>query len=583
MTTTPEKARTSEKPVLRVRDLSIRFAWDDPDRPTVSDVSFELGPGQVLALVGQSGSGKSLTAAAILGLLPREAEVARGALEFTTDTGAVAELTGLTDRQLDVFRGSGIGMIFQNPLSSLDPSFTIGNQLGEIIGRHRPSMSRAERRDFGAQWLSRVGFDDPERALDSYPHELSGGMRQRAMIALASLSEPALLIADEPTTALDTVVQRQVLDVLRDTARSTGAALLFITHDFDVVEYLADNVVVLEKGTVVESGSRDEVFGAPRHPYTRELLASVPRLGRRASLADWRGPRRLGVGDAGDRGVPSAASASDPAVERNGIRIVAALDDVTKEFVVGSRSARRRFVALDHVSLQVHSGEIYGVIGASGSGKSTLARVMGGLLDPTGGSVRFEGTDLAGAGRRGRRELRPRLQYVFQDPASSLNPALHVGTQIARPLKRFGRVSSSRDARRAVADALDLVGLPAAFADRYPHSLSGGQQQRVGIARALALEPQLLILDEPTSSLDVSAQAGIVDLLLELRRELDLTCVFIGHNLALVEWMCDRIGVLDAGRLVDEFATEDLHSEGRHSAVQKLLEADLGSRKLVVP
>lgn len=572
----------SEHPVLRVTDLAIRFPGDAPEGPTVSRVSFDIEPGGVLALVGQSGSGKSLTAAALSGLLPRGASVAGGTAHFTGRDGERVDLLALNDRQLDRIRGAGIGMIFQNPLNSLDPSFTIANQLGEVIRRHRPAATRAERYELAVGWLRRVGFGDPDRTLASYPHELSGGMRQRVMIALAGLAEPTLLIADEPTTALDTVVQRQVLDILRDAARAAGAALLFITHDFDVVEYLADSVVVLEKGVVVESGPRAQVLGDPRHPYTRELLAAVPRLGRRAELPDWDGVRRLGAG-VSERKPRLNKAAVGPLGHAGGATKPGNLLEIRgvgKEFTIGgwgTGRGARRLQALRDVTLDVRGGEIYGLIGASGSGKSTLARVIGGLLPASAGTVRFDGVEVTTADRKELRALRTRLQYVFQDPAGSLNPGLRVGAQIARPLRRYGRVTSARDARRAVGAALELVGLPATFADRYPHSLSGGQQQRVGIARALVLEPDLLILDEPTSSLDVSAQAGIVDLLLELRAELALTCVFIGHNLALVEWMCDRIGVLDGGALVDEFPTGELRSGERARATRVLLEANLGA------
>ncbi|ANZ23984.1 hypothetical protein A4U64_04205 [Rhodococcus sp. WB1] len=563
--------------VLQVRGLNVRFPGDPADAPTVGDVSFTIGEGQVLALVGESGSGKSLTAAALLGLLPPGAHLAGGSIRFRGGTDAPVDLAGLPDRRLNAFRGSGIGMVFQNPLSSLDPSFRVGSQLDEVLARHRPRTRRAERRKLSAEWLRRVGFDDPDRVLDAYPHELSGGMRQRVMIALAGLAGPALLIADEPTTALDTVVQRQVLDLLRDVARTTGASLLLITHDFDVVEYLADTVVVLRGGAVVESGPRDTVLSSPRDPYTRELLAAVPRLGKRRALPRWHGPRSL-TSPGGSGPVPVVEGTdpgSGPAVLK--------LDHVTRTFTAGgwgTGTPRRRFVAVEDVSLEIRSGEIYGLIGSSGSGKSTLARLMGGLLDVTGGSVEFQGRRIAGADRHTLRDIRPRLQYVFQDPLGSLNPSIRVGEQIARPLRRFGSIPDGGRATDLVVEALELVGLPAEFADRYPHSLSGGQAQRVCIARALAPAPELLILDEPTSALDVSTQAGVVDLILELRERLDLTCVFIGHGLGLVEWTCDRIGVMSHGRLVDTFPTEDLHDADRSPAVRELLNADLGARKV---
>ncbi|GGL19508.1 ATP-binding cassette domain-containing protein [Nocardia jinanensis] len=565
--------------VLEVADLSIAFPGDETGSPTVSGISFALTAGEVLALVGESGSGKSLTAAAIIGLLPRTARITGGAVRFRHGTRSPVDLTALPERRLAAYRGSGIGMVFQNPLGALDPAHRISAQLDEVLTRHRPGSPRAARRELATEWLTKVGFDAPERVLGAYPHELSGGMRQRVALALAALSEPAVLIADEPTTALDTVVQRQILDLLRDVTRATGSSLLLITHDFDVVAHMADTVAVLAQGRVVEQGPRDTVLTAPAHPYTRRLLAAVPRLGKRATLSSWHGTRRLSSTEPAPR--RSAPPAPDSAVEP-----LLRLETVTKKFTVGGFGtglARRELLAVDDISLAVQPGEIYGLIGPSGSGKSTLGRVIGGLLPATSGSVVFDGSSLVGVRPSALRALRSRLQYVFQDPVGSLNPGIRVGEQIARPLRRFGRAPNRKAAADAVARALELVGLPSGFADRYPHALSGGQAQRVGMARALALEPDLLILDEPTSSLDVSTQAEIIDLLLDLRERLNLTCVFIGHDLGLVEWVSDRIGVMSDGRLVDEFPTEHLNDSTRSPATRALLQADLGTRKAQLP
>ena len=574
-----EQSGSAAAVVLEVADLSIAFPEDETGGPTVSGISFALTAGEVLALVGESGSGKSLTAAAIIGLLPRTARITGGAVRFRHGTQSPVDLAALPERRLAAYRGSGIGMVFQNPLGALDPAHRISTQLDEVLTRHRPGTTRAARRELATEWLTEVGFDAPDRVLGAYPHELSGGMRQRVALALAALSEPAVLIADEPTTALDTVVQRQILDLLRDITRATGSSLLLITHDFDVVAHMADTVAVLAQGRVVEQGPRDTVLTAPEHPYTRRLLAAVPRLGKRATLPSWHGTRRLSS-------VEPAPQRSEPPTRDGAVEPLLRLETVTKEFTVGGFGtglARRELLAVDDISLAVRPGEIYGLIGPSGSGKSTLGRVMGGLLPATTGSVVFDGSSLAGARPAALRALRSRLQYVFQDPVGSLNPGIRVGEQIARPLRRFGRASNRKTAADAVARALELVGLPTGFADRYPHALSGGQAQRVGMARALALEPDLLILDEPTSSLDVSTQAEIIDLLLDLRERLNLTCVFIGHDLGLVEWVSDRIGVLSGGRLVDEFHTEHLYDSTRSPATRALLQADLGTRKAQLP
>ncbi|WP_328392944.1 ABC transporter ATP-binding protein [Nocardia sp. NBC_00416] len=574
-----EQSVAPAAPVLEVEDLGIAFPGDAAGTATVSGISFALNAGEVLALVGESGSGKSLTAAAIIGLLPQAARVTGGSVRFRRGTAPSVDLTALPERRLAAYRGSGIGMVFQNPLGALDPAHRIAAQLDEVLARHRPDTSRAARRELAAEWLAKVGFDVPERVLAAYPHELSGGMRQRVALALAALAEPVVLIADEPTTALDTVVQRQILDLLRDVTRATGSALLLITHDFDVVAHMADTVVVLQRGRIVEQGARDTVLTTPDHPYTRRLLDAVPRLGKRAALPHWQGARRLSAADP-ERGelVPTTPDDTHEPLLR--------LESAGKRFTVGGFGtglAKRELPAVDDISLTVRRGEIYGLIGPSGSGKSTLGRVMGGLLPATAGSVVFDGNRLVGARPAALRALRSRLQYVFQDPVGSLNPGIRVGEQIARPLRRFGRAHDRKAVADAVARALELVGLPTAFADRYPHALSGGQAQRVGMARALALEPELLILDEPTSSLDVSTQAEIIDLLLELRERLNLTCVFIGHDLGLVEWVSDRIGVMSGGRLVDEFATEHLYDTARSPATRALLEADLGIRKAQLP
>lgn len=555
--------------LLSVKDLAVEFGPRQEPHRAVDGISFDIARGETFALIGESGSGKSISAAAILGLLPSSARVRSGSV--TLDG---RELLGLHGAAARGYRGSRIGMIFQNPLGSLDPSFRVGTQLGEIIGLHNPATRRRQQRQIAETWLRKVGIADPTRVLASYPHELSGGMRQRVMIALASLSQPALLIADEPTTALDAVIQKQILDLLASVIGETGSSLLLITHDFGVVSYLADRVAVMQHGRIVESGAREEVLRRPRHDYTRSLIAAVPEIGRRAALAAKGQPRRLGVVEILLR------PRSDPAPSKRDEReeVLIELDHVTKEYVVGGLGTghpRRRFSAVDDVSLRIRTGEAFGLIGESGSGKSTVSRLIGGLQPVTSGRVLVAGHEITALPPRRIRELRPRFQFVFQDATSSLNPRLEVGEQIARPLRRFGKTTSKKATASHVATALDLVSLPASYASRYPHELSGGQRQRIGIARALALEPELLILDEPTSALDVSTQAHILNLLLDLKDELGLTYLFIGHNLALIEFLCDRIGVLQAGQLLETFPAEELLDPGRHATTRSLLDAVL--------
>lgn len=520
-------------PVLDIRDLTISFGGDSA--PTLSKVSLQLRPGRIHGLVGQSGSGKSLLASAVVGLLPEKAVVTDGDILFRSGRSgdgesATVDTARASERLLSTVRGTGIGMIFQNPLTSLDPTLTVQRHFSEIRRRWR----HGDDPDAVRNWLRRVGFEDPEQVLASYPHELSGGMRQRVVIALVCFSAPDVIIADEPTTALDTVVQKQVLDLLRGIVVETGTALLLITHDVDVVRYLTDDVTVLNAGVVVESGATDAVTTAPTHDYTRELIAAVPRRER-------------------------SVSRPGPAV-----RPVLRARQLSKEYRTGGWATghrRARHVVVDRVDLDVRRGEIYAVIGRSGSGKSTLARLLGDLVDRTGGEVD--------------RPDRRAVQYVFQDPLSSLNPVRPVGAQIARALRRFGL---PRD-RAAVTRALELAGLDGSFVDRYPLGLSGGEAQRVCLARALALDPEVLILDEPTSALDVLTQREIVSLLLTLRVEKKLTCVFIAHSLGLVEWVADRVGVMDEGRLVDEFPVDELRHPSRSPAVKKLLAADLSAKE----
>ncbi|MER6809509.1 ABC transporter ATP-binding protein [Spirillospora sp. NPDC000708] len=550
--------------VLTVQGLSVEFTLPGARVEAVRGVDLEIGEGEVLALVGESGSGKSVTAAAILGLLPRGARVTAGSVRFRG-----TELVGLPERRLNAHRGSGIGMIFQNPVTSLDPSFAVGGQLGDTARLHL-GVSRSEAARVAGGWLERVGIPDPDRVLRSYPHELSGGMRQRVMIALAALSGPDLLIADEPTTALDATVQKQILDLLLGLSAETGTAVLLITHDFGVVAHTGSRVAVMREGAIVEVGDTRRVLGAPSHPYTRSLIESVPEIGRGRPGAGRRPPAARRAGGSPPGGARSGGASSGEAILE--------LRGVSKEFAVGGfGTGRHRSVvrAVGDVSLSVRRGETFGLIGESGSGKSTLARLSGALLRPTAGSVLFDGADVAAADARGRRDLRRRFQYVFQDAATALNPRLKAGDQIARPLVRLGKAANRREAAALTARALELVGLHAAHADRYPREFSGGQRQRVSIARAIALEPDLLVLDEPTSALDVSTQASILDLLFDLKDELGLTYLFIGHDLAVIESVCDRIGVMRRGSLVETFPVDDLSAEDRHPATRALLDAVL--------
>jgi ABC-type glutathione transport system ATPase component len=496
--------------VLRVRDLRVTFGTRTPVE-IVHGLDLDVAPGEVVAIVGESGSGKSVTALSVIGLLPDGARA----------TGSVQlhgrELLGLAPRELRQVRGAEIALISQDPVASLNPVFTIGFQVVEAVRAHDRSLSTRAARRRAVELLELVDIPDPARRMKQYPHELSGGQCQRVGIAMALASDPQLLIADEPTTALDVTVQAEVLDVLSRLGRREGRAILLITHDMGVVAELADRVVVMRHGALVEEGSTRGVLLAPSAGYTRQLLDAVPRIGSRG---------------------PAAAPEAAPAVLE--------VDDLVVTY--GNR-LRGTFRAVDGVSLRVQQGEILGLVGESGSGKSTIGRAVIGAAPVREGRILIEGVDLSTASRSQRRRTRRRVGVVFQNPALSLNPRYTARQSIEEPLQSItglrGRALGDR-----VDELLESVGL-ADRADRYPHELSGGQKQRVAIARGLALDPALLIADEPTSALDVSVQAQVLEVFRELQSRLRFACVFISHDLAVIDELCDTVMVLKTGRVVE--------------------------------
>ncbi len=568
-------------PLLDVRDLRVVFETRGGPVTAVDGLSFRVAPGQAVALVGESGSGKSVTAQAILGILPANARIAEGALVFATPgaRGDPVDLARLPPEGADfrTVRGRHIAMIFQEPMTSLSPLHTIGDQVGEMLALHA-RLGAKECRERTIEMLRLVGFPEPARAWHAYPFELSGGLRQRAMIAMALICRPALLIADEPTTALDVTVQAQILKLIGDLRAELGMALLLITHDLGVVANMADAVVVMYRGQAMESGMLADIFADPRHPYLKGLLGAVPHFDMRPGerlkpLREIkRKPGHLLTG--GQAAVPPPAAAA--------ARTLLEVSNVSKSFVTragGGLLARRRthlVRAVRDVSFRIEHGACFGLVGESGCGKSTLAKILLRALSPDSGRVVFypdgRPLDIHALGAQALLAARRKIQYVFQDPFGALNPRMTIYDIVSEPLIIHG-IGDGAHRRALVAELIERVGLERRHLGRHPHSFSGGQRQRIGIARALALKPDLLILDEPVSALDVSIQAEILNLLKDLQAELGLTYLFISHNLAVVDYMASRIAVMCAGRIVEEAPPSALFRRPLHPYTRALLAA----------
>jgi peptide/nickel transport system ATP-binding protein len=497
---------------LSLTDLAVTFRTDAGGVHAVNGITFDVAPGEVVAVVGESGSGKSVSSRAVLGLLPSSAEVTGSARLGDRD------LLGMSNADLRPIRGDQVSMVFQEPSTALNPVYTVGWQIIEGLQAHQ-KISKKDARARAVELLDLVGMPDPEQRVDYYPHQLSGGQKQRVVIAMAIACDPDVIIADEPTTALDVTVQAAILELLLSLRDRLGTAIVLITHNMGVVADMADRVVVMYRGNIVEQAPAGQLFAAPRHPYTRALLDAVPHLGRE------NGP---GLVDDNE--------------------LVLKVDDLVVEFPGGL--GQPAFRAVDHVSLEVRKGEVLGLVGESGSGKSTIGRATVGLQQPTSGTIHVSGNQVSGLSDRQLRPLRSRFGFVFQDPASSLNPRMSIGQCIAEPLHvQTDMTQAQIDAK--VASLLDSVELGGSYAERFPHELSGGQRQRVSLARALALDPDLLIADEPTSALDVSVQARVLELFTELQQRLQFACLFISHDLAVVDTLANRVAVMQHGKLVE--------------------------------
>ncbi len=541
-------ATDSSSPVLEVEDLNISFQTPDGQVDAVRGVSLQIREGECLAVVGESGSGKSQTFLAAMGLLASNGK-ASGAIRYRG-----RDILNLPVRKLNEVRGRSMTMIFQDPLTSLTPHMRIGKQMSEVLNIHmKLKGAAAEAR--ALEWLERVRIPEAKRRLEQYPHELSGGMRQRVMIAMSMLCEPDLLICDEPTTALDVTVQAEVLDIMDELKKDTGAALALITHDMGVVARMADRVQVMKNGVYVEGGDAGQIFSAPEDAYTRMLLDAMPRIDSKQR------PGSVQLAPVADAGAAPLLQA----------------EDVKVQFPIqvsgGFRPKYQTLRAVDGVSFELKPGETLGVVGESGCGKSTLARAILRLVPASAGSVAWLGKDLLGLGKSALRKERQGFQIVFQDPLASLDPRMTIGASIAEPLLTH-RKSMRRPERQAkVREMMSKVGLDPAMINRYPHELSGGQNQRVGIARAMILDPKLVICDEAVSALDVSIQAQIVELLIKLQQELGLSMIFISHDLSVVREISHRVMVLYLGRVVEMASREQLYSNPRHPYTRALISA----------
>jgi peptide/nickel transport system ATP-binding protein len=572
-------ATATEAAVLEVTDLSVDFAVERTWVPAAIRLNYQVAAGEVLAIVGESGSGKSVSSMAILDLLPKNARIT-GSIKFNG-----RELRGLSSARMREVRGNDIAMIFQEPMTALNPVYTVGFQIIETLRLHN-AISPDEARERALHLLDLVELPDPVKAFNSYPHQLSGGQRQRAMIAQALSCDPSLLIADEPTTALDVTVQAEILDLMRNLRDKLDSAVILITHDMGVVADLADRIVVMRQGLIVETGTSEDIFHRPQHEYTQALLAAVPHLG---------------VAGGGDEIDVTAALAA--AMHAESIVSTVSRDELTRREEANREALARvkervdalateqpilellgvaieypkqgrmpAFRAVTDADLVIRPGEVVGLVGESGSGKTTIGRAAVGLLPIVGGSLHVAGTDLTKVDPRKLRSLRRKVGMVFQDPSSSLNPRLPIGESIGEPLF-LAKIARGDALQRRIEELLDQVELPRSYRNRYPHELSGGQKQRVGIARAISLSPELLVADEPTSALDVSVQARVLELLQELQARLKFACLFVTHDLAVVDVLADRIAVMEHGRIVEQGTRDQILRNPQHAYTQRLLAA----------
>lgn len=575
-----------EKPLIDIRHLSVSFRHENGPVRVVDDISFNISRGETLGMVGESGSGKSVTALSLMRLLPvPPASIDTGEILFRDETGE-RDLLSLPEDAIRAYRGAEMGMIFQEPMSSLNPVFTCGNQITEALRCHR-HLSRAEAREKVEALFEDVKLPNPHSIFDRYPHELSGGQKQRVMIAMALCLDPKLIIADEPTTALDVTVQKAIIHLLKELQQRLGISVLFITHDLGVVAEIADRVLVMYRGRLIEQGTVEEIFRAPAHPYTKGLLACRPPLDRQLRklpvIQDFMTEQQGTITEKKSDVQAFLLTLEIPAAEISG----RALALTSRPPVLEVRNLVSRFpaqksalgrvrgwtYAVDGVSFDVYPGETLGLVGESGCGKTTLSRAILQLIRPFHGEVRYRGQDLCTLSEPRLRALRSKIQIIFQDPYSSLNPRITIGQAILEPMRVHGLYGGDGARRARVRELLEKVGLDPGHFSRYPHEFSGGQRQRIGIARALAVEPDFIICDESVSALDVSVQAQVLNLLLKLREEFGFSSIFISHDLSVVRFMCDRILVMRRGRIEEAGLSDEVYFHPRSAYTRQLIAA----------
>ncbi|WP_333630775.1 ABC transporter ATP-binding protein [Agrobacterium cavarae] len=556
--------QTSSETVLRVKNLTTSFKVDDEWKTVVRGLSFEVKAGETVAIVGESGSGKSVTSLSLMRLLDPLVSRIEGEVELNGKA-----ILSLSEHEMRHVRGNDVAMIFQEPMTSLNPVFTIGRQISEVLIRHK-GMTKGQARDETIRLLEKVRIPNAAGRFDEYPHQFSGGMRQRVMIAMALASKPKLLIADEPTTALDVTIQGQILDLIKTLQEEEGMAVLFITHDMGVVAEIADRTIVMFRGDQVETGDTADIFHRGQHPYTRALLAAVPKLG---SMDGHGRPLRFPKVDMQTGEVGESVEVADTV--EGGLTPVLSVKNLVTRFAIRSGLFGRvtgAVHAVENISFDLFQGETLSLVGESGCGKSTTGRSITRLVEPESGEVSLDGYDVLKLGPTDLRSLRRSVQMIFQDPFSSLNPRMTVGSAVAEPMINH-RIASPSDARRKAADLLERVGLSSTMMDRYPHEFSGGQRQRVAIARALALNPKVIVADESVSALDVSIKAQVCNLLMDLQEQFKIAFLFISHDMAVVERVSHRVAVMYLGEIVEIGPRTEIFANPQHAYTKKLMAA----------